>query len=114
MKNKKYKNWGLLGVPPQRETRGDVGGRLEAPPSGKHIPHLGKRTHFPEFPPKGGHGVMFPQEFSGSGSVGERGGTFPTLGDASPWNAHAIQLPAYIYAYEISSNEGQHHYSFDL
>ena len=57
------------------------GGRLEALPSGK----LGE-TCFPKFPPKGGRGETFPKEFPRGRSVGEQGGTFPTLGDTSPWN----------------------------
>ena len=67
---------------------GDMGGRLEAPLEGKHVLHLGKlgEMHFFMFPPKGGHGEMFPQEFPYPGCVEKRGGMFSTLGDASPWN----------------------------
>ena len=67
-------------------------GAPRRPPRTKRVPHLGKpgEMHFPEFPPNGGRGETFPQEFPRPESVGERRGAFSTLGDASPWNTDIL------------------------
>ena len=65
--------------------RGAWRGHLEAPLRVSHLGKLGE-TSFPEFPPKGGRGETFPQEFPYPGCVEKRGGMFSSLGDASPWN----------------------------